>query len=83
MISCKQHDYLEVICLYHYPIQLRLKSGVVVRGIAVDTAQDKDREECIKVTINDSQRLFKLDDIKSLQVEMENPHVHEIIFSSR
>ncbi|HFU74774.1 MAG TPA: transcriptional antiterminator, partial [Arcobacter sp.] len=27
MISCHQYDYIEIACMYHYPVALTLKSG--------------------------------------------------------
>ena len=37
MISCNLHDYIEIVCLYRYPVSLQLRSGEVVAGTAVDT----------------------------------------------
>lgn len=81
MISCNQHDYIEIICMYHYPIQLTLKSGEVIQGIAVDTVQNENRDECIKVNIDGIQQLVVLDEINLLEIEKDNPHVQKIIFA--
>lgn len=37
MISCEQHDYIEIVCTFNYPIKLMMKSGQVIEGIALDT----------------------------------------------
>nr|WP_261833361.1 Rho-binding antiterminator [Vibrio ishigakensis] len=37
MISCSQYDYIELICLYRYPVKLELKSGSVVTGSALES----------------------------------------------
>ncbi|ABZ77404.1 transcriptional antiterminator, Rof [Shewanella halifaxensis HAW-EB4] len=54
MISCNQYDYIEIVCLYRYPIALKLKSGETISGIALDTARDSKKRECIKLTYQDS-----------------------------
>ncbi len=80
MISCNQHDYIEIVCMYRYPIKLTLKSGEMVEGIAVDTQRDENRAECIKVDIEGVERLVVLEDIKMLEVTAENPHVQRVRF---
>lgn len=81
MISCNQHDYIEIVCVYHYPIQLTLKSGEVIQGVAIDTAQNENRNECIKIDTDGIQRLVVLDEIRLLEIKQENPHVQKIIFA--
>ncbi|GIU24670.1 Rho-binding antiterminator [Shewanella schlegeliana] len=53
MISCNQYDYIEIVCLYRYPIALKLKSGETINGIALDTTRDAKKRECIKLTYQD------------------------------
>lgn len=40
MISCEQYDYIEIVCLYHYPIELTMKSGERINGVALDTKRN-------------------------------------------
>jgi len=74
MISCNQHDHIEIVCMYHYPIKLTLKSGDIIQGIARDTQRNDQRDECIKIDIEGIGQLVVLEEIKVLQVEVENPH---------
>jgi Rho-binding antiterminator len=80
MISCNQHDYIEIVCMYHYPIKLTLTSGDIIQGIAVDTQRNEQRAECIKVDIEGVEQLVALDEIKILEVMIENPHLQKVTF---
>lgn len=82
MISCNQHDYIEIVCMYHYPIRLTLKSGDIIQGIALDTQRNEQRVECIKVEIEGIGRLVVLEEIEILEVVVENPHLQKVIFES-
>ncbi len=80
MISCNQHDFIEIVCMYHYPITLTLKSGDTIRGIALDTQRNDERDECIKIDIEGSEQLVVLEEIRVLEVEVENPHLQKVAF---
>ncbi|MGJ8582203.1 MAG: Rho-binding antiterminator [Psychromonas sp.] len=80
MLSCQDYDYIEIVCMYRYPLRLILKSGATVEGIALDTARNEQRQECIKLEGHNQQQLIVLDSIASLMVMVENPHVNQITF---
>ena len=80
MISCSQYDYIEIVCMFNYPIELTLKSGCVTAGTALDTAKNTQHQECIKVLVEQSEQLVVLDDISQLKVLVENPHFSRISF---
>ncbi|WP_062063331.1 Rho-binding antiterminator [Cellvibrio sp. OA-2007] len=80
MISCNQHDHIEIVCMYHYPIKLTLKSGDIIQGIAQDTQRNDHRDECIKIDMNGVERLVVLEEIKTLEVTVDNPHLQKIGF---
>ncbi|MCK6263426.1 Rho-binding antiterminator [Vibrio sp. ZSDE26] len=87
MISCNEYDYIEIVCLYRYPIELTLKSksnghNEVVNGIALDTARNEARQECIKILADGTETLVVLDTLVKLKVRVENPHFEEIIFGT-
>ncbi|WP_039914808.1 Rho-binding antiterminator [Cellvibrio mixtus] len=83
MISCDQHDYIEIVCTYRYPLKLTLKSGEIIQGIALDTQQNDNRDECIKIESKGSSQLIVLDQIKKLEVTEDNPHLREVVFSQQ
>lgn len=80
MISCNQHDYIEIVCMYHYPIKLTLKSGDIIEGIALDTQRNDQRDECIKIDIEGIEKLVVLEGIKMLEVTAGNPHFRFVEF---
>lgn len=80
MISCNQHDYIEIVCIYHYPVRLTIKSGDIIQGIALDTQCNTQRDECIKIDIEGVEQLVVLEEIKILEVTVENPHMQRVIF---
>jgi Rho-binding antiterminator len=80
MISCSDHDYIEIACAYRYPIRLTLKSGDIINGTAKDTSLNKHREECILVAMEEADRQVILDDILIMEVTVENPHFRLVSF---
>jgi len=78
MLSCQQYDYIEIACMYHYPVKLTMKSGTVVQAKALDTARNENRQECIKVLIDENEKLIILDDIAMLEVTLSNPHFQSV-----
>lgn len=78
MISCQQYDYIEIACMYRYPVKLTLKSGSVIEGNAVDTARNSDYQECIKIKIDNEERLIVLDEIAILETTLKNPHFQSV-----
>lgn len=80
MISCNQHDYIEIVCMYHYPVRLAMKSGAVIQGIAQDTQRNDNRDECIKITADGQEHLIVLSELMQLDVCVENPHVNSVVF---
>lgn len=80
MISCDQHDYIEIVCTFRYPVKLIMKSGVVLEGIALDTQFNNNKEECVLVEIDGHPQLIVLDDLSQLDVLVDNPHFQTISF---
>ncbi len=80
MISCSQYDYIEIVCMFNYPIELTLKSGGIVEGTALDTATSTQHDECIKVLVGKNEQLVVLDNIAQLKVLVENPHFCHVSF---
>ncbi|MBU2919481.1 Rho-binding antiterminator [Psychrosphaera sp. F3M07] len=81
MISCNEYDYVEIVCMYRYPVNITLKTGLIIEGIALDTQYNAERKECIKVDIDDKETLITLASIAMLEVGIENPHFKQIFFT--
>lgn len=81
MLTCDQHDYIEIVCTFKYPIKLTMKSGEYIECRALDTCLSENREECIKVEINGVVSSVILDDVGALEVCVDNPHFKSISFN--
>ncbi len=81
MMSCDQHDYIEIACTFRYPVRLILKSGVIVEGRALDTQRNETRQECIKLDVAGVARLIVLDEIGHMEARADNPHFQRVSFS--
>lgn len=81
MISCNDYDYIEIVCLYRYPVRLTLKSGQTIEGKALDTARNQDKQEAIKLDQNAVEQLVVLDDLSLLEVLVDNPHFNQKSFA--
>ena len=81
MMSCEQHDYLEIACLYHYEIRLTLTTGKHITGIALDTCRNENKEECLKLNTGQQIHLLPLPDLVSMTATRPNPHFQHIDFS--
>ncbi|GAK87399.1 Rho-specific inhibitor of transcription termination [Vibrio ponticus] len=80
MISCSQYDYLEIACLYHFPVKLTLLDGQELSGIACDTGYNTLKQECLIVEVEGSREYVVTDNLKSLQVALDNPHFSFVEF---
>ena len=74
MISCQQYDYIEIACMYRYPIKLTMKSGIVIEAKALDTARNENHQECIKIQSDNNEKLIVLDEIATLEVSIKTSH---------
>lgn len=80
MISCPQYDYVEIACMYKFPIQITLKSGKVLTGRAEDTRINNEREECLVLKMDVSEAVIIMTNIKKLKVMIHNPHFSQVEF---
>ncbi len=80
MISCNEYDYIEIVCLYRYPVRLTMEVGESIKGVALDTSRNESKNECIKLNTNETEILVELDGISKLEVLVDNPHFSEVIF---
>ena len=80
-MSCEQHDYIEIACLYRYPITLTLVSDEHICGIALDTARNEQRQECIKLLVDNTEKLVPLANLASMKATVPNPHFDRVAFN--
>ena len=77
MISCHQHDYIEIACLYRLRLQLTLIDGETLEGIARDTGSRQGRE-WLTLSIGDEEHEIDLDRIRRITALDRNPHFETI-----
>ncbi len=81
MITCDQHDYIEIACTYRFSIELTLNDGTSSTGIAKDTAYNDDKKECIVINNNTDDVFIPLGNVKSMKALTTNPHFDIVNFS--
>ena len=81
MINCKSHDYIEIVCMYRYPIKITMKNGDIIECIALDTHYNSTREECIKVKSQGGVNEVILDHISAVEISIKNPHFDKVSFT--
>ncbi len=82
MISCQQYDYLEIACLYQFPVRITLTDGTIIEGIANDTRYDNQHQECLLLQTAQGEQLVATARLQSLEVTIVNPHFTFIKFGS-
>ncbi|MEF1175056.1 Rho-binding antiterminator [Vibrio sinaloensis] len=80
MISCSDYDYIEIVCMFRYPVVLTLKSGAKVQGTAIDTVRNDNKEECVLLETANGSSYVLLDSIVQLEVSVDNPHFKKKVF---
>jgi len=81
MISCSEYDYIEIVCMFNYPVKITMKTGETIECTALDTQRNEIREECIKVELEGAETCIVLDNISKLSISIENPHFNEVTFA--
>ncbi len=66
MITCAQHDYIEIACTFRMLVLLTFRNEDQLMGIAKDTVYNNDRKECMIVSTNDGDNSVVLEDLKSI-----------------
>lgn len=80
MLSCDQHDYIEIACLYNYSVKLWLNAGVLLECTCLDTLYNDNKKECIKVLVEDKQQVIQLETILKIQAITINPYFETVNF---
>lgn len=81
MISCQQYDYIEIACMYRFPVRITLKNEEVIEATAYDTKKNDKNEECLLLKAGDKEQLVTLDEIAQMEAQIENPHFTSVTFA--
>ncbi|WP_455196616.1 Rho-binding antiterminator [Kaarinaea lacus] len=80
MISCANHDYVEIACMYRLVVKLVFRNGQIVQGKALQTAYNEYREECIVLDTERGNEQIVLEQVASMEAVTKNPHFEKINF---
>jgi Rho-binding antiterminator len=59
-----------------------MATGVQIEGVALDTARNENRAECIKIQTDNGVQLVVLAELVKLAITIDNPHFTEVNFQS-
>ncbi len=79
MISCHQHDYIEIACLYRLLLRLTLKSGESFDGRALDTGSRGGRE-WLQLETTDGLKEVDLDRVRRITALEDQRHFETVEF---
>lgn len=79
---CELHDYIEIACMFRYPVLLLLDSDEEIKGIATDTLIKKDKSEYLILTKENSKEKIEVALTKLVKMEslVQNPHFESVNF---
>ena len=80
MISCEQHDYIEIACTFRLPVRLTFSNAHQLVGIAKDIVYNSDRKECMVISTRDGDVSVVLEELKSIKALEENAHIDIVYF---
>jgi Rho-binding antiterminator len=80
MISCNHYDYIEIACMHNLSIELILKNGDSVCGVATDTKRNALKQECIAINASGELKLIELTGISVIKALTHNPYFDNINF---
>lgn len=80
MMTCDQHDYIEIACTFRLPVRLSLAGGERVDGVALDTLYNREREECLRLRTEAGEREVPLASVMVMTAITDNPHFSEVRF---
>jgi Rho-binding antiterminator len=80
MISCANHDYIEIACMYRFELRLVLENGQVAHGKAFQTVLNENKEECLVLETKSGNKLIVLEQVVSIEAVTDNSHFGKVSF---
>ncbi|MDD2758663.1 MAG: Rho-binding antiterminator [Methylomonas sp.] len=78
-LTCDQHDYIEIACMFGYRVRLTLEDQQIMEGKAVGTLTDSDKREYLIIDDGQQHRI-ELMRLKKLQVLTPHARFTEMNF---
>lgn len=81
MLKCDLHDYLEIICMFHYSVKVITKKGASHSGLAEDVLLSDKRQEVLRIkTVDQDQIEVVTEEIEEIQVITPNARFQTVRF---
>ena len=81
MLKCDLHDYLEIICMFHYNVKVVTKKGASYSGLAEDVLLSDKRQEVLRIkTVDQEQIEVVTEEIEEIQVITPNARFQTVRF---
>ncbi|MFC0119767.1 Rho-binding antiterminator [Pseudoalteromonas xiamenensis] len=77
MLSCEQHDYLEVACVYHFELEVTTTDGHSYLGLAKDVRYEN-KTQCLVLESGSVQNAVSIAQITSLVALTDNPYFQRV-----
>ncbi|KAF7772723.1 hypothetical protein PMAN_b0319 [Pseudoalteromonas marina] len=68
--------------MHHLSVELVLKNGDAICGVATDTKRNANRDECIVVNLNSELKIIVLTTISVLKALTHNPYFDNVNFEA-
>lgn len=81
MITCQQHDYIEIACLYRYRIIVKLFNGDYITAQAIDTIYNQQKQHCIRLKNDEGFIDVVLNNISQITAIDKNRHFDVVDFT--
>ena len=69
-VDCNVFDYVEIACMYRYPVRIFFRDGGQLDGTAADTAVEAGRGEFLVLDIDGKSERVRLDTIAALETRI-------------
>ncbi len=83
-IDCNLYDYVEIACLYRYPVRIATTTGDIVTGTAATTTIDRDENgdkvEYLELDVDGSPARIRLDSLSVLEPLVEDARFGKVRF---
>lgn len=79
-LSCEKHDYLEIVCMFHYMISVTDKKGQTFNGKASDVRINEEKTEVLVLQEIASEMHIPTNEIASIKVLTPNARHQQIVF---
>ena len=83
-IDCNLYDYIEIACMYRYPVRIAISSGEILTGTAVTTSIEQDasgdKVEYLDLDTSGESRRVRLDTVSTLEPLIDNARFGKVRF---